>query len=282
MEFIGNLSDYREQSQLIESEENIQIVSRYMKWRNLEERKNNAELFLSLISQKNSDHPYHNSRHSYMVAEYAKRVFQAYIKTRPNILYPDLLLFQILTAEKGHDVAHPGKNVTQQDEERSASIVKEILIEYIPESEKLKGKICETVERLIINGTKFESRNVVSKEMISQDVLLKIMQDADILYLGDTYEVFLDGSIRYAVEQMEWWDFSEETLKQKLEYTIGDFKNLILKRNKLNNSPFYMKESQEIYPNFHKNMKSLKDQFESRLWFGEIVRQAKIIYERYY
>ena len=88
------------------------------------------------------------------------------------------------------------------------------------------------------------------------------MKDADILYLGDTYEVFLDGSIRYAVEQMEGSDFSEESLKKTLEYTIGEFRETILKRNKLDRSPFYMIESQTLYPNFNKNMKGGKKYYD--------------------
>ena len=282
MQYIGSISDHQKQSQLIESEENIQIVSRYMKWKRIEERYENARLFLSMISQENSNHPYHNSRHAYRVAEYAKEIFQKRKESRPSHLYPEILLFQLFVAERGHDIRHPGRFITQQDEEESASIMKKILMDWILESEKLKNQICETVEHLIINGTKFEWRNPVLNTLISQDILLKIMKDADILYLGDTYEVFLDGSIRYAVEQMEGSDFSEESLKKTLNYTIGEFRETILKRNKLDRSPFYMIESQTLYPNFNKNMTSLKEQLESRLGFGELVRRAKIIYDTYY
>lgn len=91
-----------------------------------------------------------------MVAEYAKRVFQAYIKTRPNIFHSDLFLFQLYLAERGHDVDHPGKNITQQDEENSASIVRNFLMEYISESGGLSEQICKAVDNLIINGTKFD------------------------------------------------------------------------------------------------------------------------------
>ncbi len=279
MKFQGNASGYLQNSHLIESDENIQIISRYMKWEDLKEKTENAMSLLSLISQQNSNHPYHNSRHSYMVAEYAKQVFQEYIKTHPHTpSYIYLSLFQIFVAERGHDVAHPGKNVTQQDEEESAKIMKNILKGNISDSEKLKEHICESVGYLIINGTKFEWRNPVLKEKISQNVLLKIMQDADILYLGDTYDVFIEGSIRYAVEQMEWWDFSEEILNNSLSFTVGGFREMILQRNEANNSPFYMEESQILYPNFHKNMKTLKGQLESE----DLKKQAKTIYDIYY
>ena len=53
---------------------------------------------------------------------------------------------------------------------------------------------------------------------------------------------------------------------------------MILQRNEANNSPFYMEESQILYPNFHKNMKTLKGQLESE----DLKKQAKTIYDIYY
>src|SRR3989338_334120 len=164
--------------------------------------------------QSIQDNPYHNFPHELNVAENAIRIALAEFRNRKE-------LNLLGTSGLFHDAGHTG--IPKDNDEENAN---EIMFGTLTPEEIAKigddPEITKEILGILVLGTKFKDRGK------SEDLLVKIIQDADLSLLGgDEYEVaygsmkLLDEFNMTKNENISPLTFLRETQKKFIEYVVN-------------------------------------------------------------